>query len=235
MTTKKESLENINKEIIKARKIDNNTYEINYKDGTRAIRLHYTDVITFKTNGDMILNSGGWRTPTTKKRIGKYSNPSIQITQKNSIWYIVFNNEWDKKFLYQDGIVIKKDGTIRGNVKNLEVIERNVKRVKKQIKNFVNLIDNLEKLPMPNNGDCWHCLFKTTEDHIPLGDKIKDYSHLKQHIKEKYIHGSLLVNALLDCGYRRESIGYIYRLDNRDTIKHCLSKYLQKRLLKEVL
>jgi len=230
--TKKEILENINKEVSNSKFIANNTLEINYKDGSKAIRLHNTDVITFKKNGSFILNSGGWRTHTTKERINDFLPNSLTLWQSNSIWYIGESYNKDNSFLFFDGIRFNKDGVIIGKPK--KDISDKVNRVKKQIKKFVNGIDKLDKLPLPDSGDCWYCLMHTTEDNIPLGDKINNNDHLKQHIKEGYIHGSLIVNALKESGYRDEGIGLILHMNNKDSVKRSLTKYLQKRLLSEV-
>ena len=47
MTTKSESIASIKHDLMKSCVVGNNTFEVVYKDGTRAIRLHKTDIITF--------------------------------------------------------------------------------------------------------------------------------------------------------------------------------------------
>lgn len=70
----------------KSRKIGNNTYaEIEYDDSVSII-LHGTTVVRFYPNGLVKLNSGGWRTHTTKKRINKYS--PVGVYQKNFEWFL---------------------------------------------------------------------------------------------------------------------------------------------------
>jgi len=70
----------------KERKIGNNTYaEIGYDDSV-SIRLHGTAVVRFYPNGLVKLNSGGWRTSTTKDRINKYS--PVKVYQKKYEWYL---------------------------------------------------------------------------------------------------------------------------------------------------
>ena len=72
-------------------KIGNNTYRIDTKDGYK-VRLHDTDVIEYKGN-TVILNSGGYRTNTTKDRINKYLPQNITLLQKNFEWYVRKNDE----------------------------------------------------------------------------------------------------------------------------------------------
>jgi hypothetical protein len=64
------------------RKLGNNTYlEERRFPGVHdascipsyAVRLHDTDVVTLHPDGSQTLNSGGWRTVTTKDRINAYS------------------------------------------------------------------------------------------------------------------------------------------------------------------
>jgi len=69
-----------------SRKIGNNTYAYIELDGTVAIELHGTKVVRFFTNGLVQLNSGGWRTHTTKDRINKYS--PVRVYQKNFEWFL---------------------------------------------------------------------------------------------------------------------------------------------------
>ena len=59
------------------RKIGNNTYAYIEHDGSVAIELHGTKVVTIYPNGLYKLNSGGYQTHTTKKRInGRLLAPS---------------------------------------------------------------------------------------------------------------------------------------------------------------
>lgn len=68
------------------RKIGNNTYAEIEHDKSISVRLHGTDVVRFYPNGLVKLNSGGWRTHTTKQRINKYS--PVGVFQKNFEWYL---------------------------------------------------------------------------------------------------------------------------------------------------
>jgi hypothetical protein len=85
-TSMKESLRNL-KGVESARKLENNTYEVTYKDGCRAIRLHRTDIVTFRPDGKFAINSGGWQTRTTKHRINKYCR-TIQVWASKKKWYV---------------------------------------------------------------------------------------------------------------------------------------------------
>ena len=103
--TKEDSIESIKHDLMSSKKIGNNTFEVVYKDGTRAIRLHKTDVVTFSANRYM-LNTGGWQTVTTKDRINKYI-PEGYVSQTNFEWSVrTPSGDVD----YYDGIMFDYEG-----------------------------------------------------------------------------------------------------------------------------
>lgn len=81
------------------RKIGNNTYATIQPDGSVTIRLHATDVVTIYPDDAVKVNSGGWRTSTTKNRINKYS--PVKVYQKNHQWYFDDGTE------FEDGMFFK--------------------------------------------------------------------------------------------------------------------------------
>ena len=66
--------------------LENNTRLFRLPNSHMAIRLHETDVVTISPDNVYTLNTGGWRTVTTKDRINRYS--PAQVWQRNKIWYI---------------------------------------------------------------------------------------------------------------------------------------------------
>jgi hypothetical protein len=68
------------------RKVGNNTYAYIEYDGSVSISLHGTTVVRFYPNGLVKLNSGGYHTHTTKKRINQYS--PVRVYQKNFEWFL---------------------------------------------------------------------------------------------------------------------------------------------------
>jgi hypothetical protein len=79
------------------RKIGNNTYAEIEHDRSISVSLHGTDVVRFYPNGLVKLNSGGWRTHTTKQRINKYS--PVKIFQKNFEWYLADGRPFEDNML----------------------------------------------------------------------------------------------------------------------------------------
>ena len=73
------------------RKIANNTYLVEIDAHAIAVRLHATNVVTYHRDGRIILNTGGWRTSTTKTRLNDYS--PARISQRKGEWFAHFNGE----------------------------------------------------------------------------------------------------------------------------------------------
>ncbi len=86
--------------------IKNNTRLFRYDDGKTdiyfALRLHNTDIITIHPQG-WTLNSGGWRTVTTKHRLNNYG--PVGVSQVKGEW-IVGTHDGDVPF--HDGIFIDR-------------------------------------------------------------------------------------------------------------------------------
>ena len=215
--TKKEILAGCIKEVKSAKIIANNTLKIEYVDNTIAIRLHDTDVLTFVKN-KIIVNSGGWNTLTTRNRINTFS--LLRMSTEKGLPYINGHS-------FYDGITFNKEGKLLSKKKSHNT--KKINKLKAQIKGYCNLITK-DNLPLPSNGDCWFCLMTTNGE--TLGDVTSNTDHLLQHIKEGYLHGSILVNSMKFAGYNNEQINYHYQIKAIDTFKRNLRKYLIKKLIK---
>lgn len=74
-------------------------------DGVLQCTYHSTVVAKKDSIGIITLNSGGWKTNTTKVRMNQFSNQYcgglFQVFQKNGEWFVKVGNEVKKFF---DGI-----------------------------------------------------------------------------------------------------------------------------------
>lgn len=195
------------------KKVANNTYKIDTGNQIRY-RLHSTDVVTIDRNGVKTLNSGGWKTNTTKDRISLYG---AAINQIKGVWYV-------GDVPYFDGIKVKDGKVINPKKVNLKKIEA----MKERIDKFVNKL-NPDFLPIPSNGDCFYCSFHDDKG-VAMGDLFEN-DHLLMHIKEGYMPGSLLVNAMRERGYKDVGIQLHYKWKDVTVFKRALKKYLLKRLV----
>ena len=55
-----------------SRKLAHNTYARRRNSGKIAIQLHATDILTFHSDGQIDLNTGGWNTVTTHSRMNAF-------------------------------------------------------------------------------------------------------------------------------------------------------------------
>ncbi len=206
------------------RKLTNNTYAIRNDNSSIGIMLHETNVVTYHKNGRITLNSGGWKTPTTKDRINEFS--PFWLWQNKGLWTFTSNGITS---IFYDGVTIMKNGRI---IKPL-FEDRKHKRLMKLINTYCAKLKAFDKLPEPRNGDCLYC--RTTTTGEVLGDIFNNHSHVLMHLKEKYVHGSLIVNALKWAGYRDEGIPIHYWMWGREngpsktSVLSAVRRYLKRQ------
>lgn len=169
------------------KKLGNNTYAVRHGDYI-GIKLHNTEVVKHFQNGDTVLDSGGWKTVTTKDRMNAHSG--IRVTQNNSIWYADGNP-------FADGMRFKADGSIAGagkeTQKKTSVLK---KRIAAYAKDYVTALIG-RKVPAPGAGDCFYCVMRTVDGNIPLGEAIGNHAdHIHDHLREKYYVPSLVTRAI---------------------------------------
>lgn len=128
------------KEIKTAKKIERNTLRIEYTDGSIAIRLHGTDIITLDPEGNTIFNSDGFKTNVTKSRMCRYG--LVNIKQSNNTWFINFKGKDGKDAVteFYDGIKFTSDLRLIG-----EEIKCEPSKIQKSKRSFSNLITIMVK------------------------------------------------------------------------------------------
>ncbi len=220
----------------KGKKIANNTYIVMLDDYTYAVRLHETNIVTFYSNGDIKLDSGTWRTVTTKERMNRYLS-DLRVLQESGMWYV--GKDWnDKQSLFFDGIEVNGGKILNPKLPtDTEFYKKKVdKMVSKYIKGFVqHVLEN--GVQNPDNVDCWACLMKDKNDPTkpdPLG-----IDHYLSHFEENYYVPSLLFNAFMETPFGNH--GFVWSQlqhntpNNQDYIKyevaHILRRFFQKRKL----
>jgi hypothetical protein len=80
------------------------------KSGTCTIvRYHKTDIVQFSANV-IVLQNGGWFTPTTKKKMNRASqefNLGFFVFQRDFTWYVTFQC---RDMEYYNGMVLNRRG-----------------------------------------------------------------------------------------------------------------------------
>jgi len=175
------------------RKLANNTYAERHEDAI-AIRLHDTDILTFYPDGRIVATTGGWKTHTTKDRLNQYL-PGHRIWQHRGRWLLGSNGA---QVEFADGMEFRPDGTIVGAKDQTAIAEE--KALRKRIAKYCKQVADALPLDKPGPGDCWYCQMREVGTNKPLGECVKDRSHLESHFEEGYIVPSLVYNALEFCG-----------------------------------
>ena len=102
-------------------KLANNTYLVwsDREPGTDpkwfAVRLHDTNIVTYHWDGRIVLDSGGWDTVTTKRRMNDYTPPRWSFYQKAYLWFLVDHEKgWENAptVHYEDGMILAPDGSV---------------------------------------------------------------------------------------------------------------------------
>ena len=164
------------------RKLGNNTYLVIRDDDGYGIRLHDTEVVIHYKDR-IVLNSGGYKTVTTKARMNEYT--PFNVIQKQKVWYV-------NGIPFEDGITLYNNGTIKGQGKDPKETIKLTKRVKQYSKDYAKEFIK-GNVPAPSNGDCWGCLFY--KDGKPTIAK----DHIFSHLEDKYYVPSMLYN-MFDSG-----------------------------------
>lgn len=69
------------------------------------VRFHSTDIVTFLGNGAIRLNTGGYRTVTTKQRLNALlRHRGITITQKAFAWFVTCEHGTRE---FEDGMIVR--------------------------------------------------------------------------------------------------------------------------------
>ena len=206
--------------------IDNNTF-LYHQDDDEVVRLHMTDIVRKKRDGTMILNDGGWKTPTTRARMNDTIAPYM-IHQEKGKWTITLRGVHGS-LSYMSGMTLQKPEKVRvledtkAAARSSKKEDKIKKRIDLYLKKMRKMYKKDGKFPYPDGGDCWHCLMFEKD-----GSQL-DSSHIWSHVMEStYIHGSLIRNALLYAGYKTEAFAMVWRME--DIVIRAVRKFLKFRL-----
>ena len=92
-------------------KVGTHKTAIYHSDGYTCIRYHSTEVVKFNDD-EIILNSGGWQTNTTKSRMNKVSDAfqlGFRVSQRQHEWFVdYFANEIGDTYSFNDGMILER-------------------------------------------------------------------------------------------------------------------------------
>jgi len=166
--------------------------------------MYNTDIVTIdKSKGIITLDNGGWATATTKVKINQIIKHLLAfyacIYQEKGIWYYTYKTPKSLQCLtsinisFFNGMKLDFTGKVLNPSKGSKVLNKKARLIK-LIDKYCDKLKSLKTLPLPGTGDCWYCsMFEQAGS--------KDNAHLLKHLKEKYVHGSLIMAALKARGY----------------------------------
>ena len=183
------------------RKVGNNTYLVRNSGvpgDSIHLKLHDTYIITWYQDGRTELNSGGWRTVTTKARLNEHLSGHY-ISQVKGQWYVCRyqNGKHEDVCMFEDGVTIHADGTITDgspieDAKRLLSLRR---RVNKFASAYAQAFGKGE-VEAPGLGDCFYCAMREVGTGKPLGECSHNSDHLISHLDESYFVPSILNRAM---------------------------------------
>lgn len=75
------------------KKVDNNTYAVQWAPDEIRITLHEHSILAFKSSGEVVISDCGYQTHTTKARLNKFlQGQGFRIVQERFQWYLVSND-----------------------------------------------------------------------------------------------------------------------------------------------
>ena len=103
-----------------------------------VVRLYDTDIVKILPNGDIQLNSGGFMTATTKRRMNEAAKEFelyFNVFQKKKKWYVSTEDRLEppKTVEFFDGIVIPGPQHLKANPKRRKKVTRKKRRSAAQI------------------------------------------------------------------------------------------------------
>ena len=192
-------------------------------NGAIAVKYSNTDVVTYLPNGDMVLESDGWLTVTTKARMNEYVE-GFRIYQEDKTWYVVkrlvgetgafLGYDWDNSIPYADGMVLHQDGTVSGAGQMPDKKLKNA--AARYARNYIKALA-AGKVPAPSGADCWYCCMRVGAGDIQTGTLHPD--------------GSMTNQASVGVGFSGQTLGETGEDPSSHIRSHIEEKYYVPSLL----
>lgn len=233
-----------------SRKVGNNTYLLKQANGSIALRLHATHILTFYPSGITVANSGGWKTVTTKARLNEWLPFGWGISQNRGIWswWHHFDTVGEKALsgfgsrLFTDGDSIAKDGTLHAQASPEE--EKKQAKLRRKVLKYAKQCAAAVPLDHPSGGDSWlECLTVSSgpDQGKTLGDATKDTARFYSYMEESYVVPSLVYHALQEAGNTdliisaafkqpaTQDLGHFVEI-SRERVRSAVASYIFRRL-----
>lgn len=204
--TKAEVLEGVDVGMIcKSRFVAKNTIE--YKlagSGDVCTRLHNTTVCIVRPNGQVMLDTGSWQTPTTRDRMNGALPAGWGVSQAKGLMYVhtpagCFPHV-DKAWYFSNGKP-KKPTLHRAEP---EKYKKDMKLIKAYCTELNKMV---ETNSLQTSGDPW---ISVDEETGLYGE-----TYVREWLGERYVFSSIIVNAFIWAGYPASNVGYVAGIQGR--------------------
>jgi len=202
-----------------------NTRVYTANNNTARIKLHDTYIMEFHPDGSITLNSGGWRTVTTKERINRYLPSAWSVYAVKGTWFVDYHVNQDdvrKVFGFADGMRLYPNGTVVGHIDiDLQAMNKLATRISRFARAYATEFIK-GKIEKPGAGDCLMCSVLVSDSKKFIMEKKGDEyvsrqgvlpDHLIAHMDEKYYVPSLLARAMKGSHALLSPISYSYIAD----------------------
>lgn len=190
-------------------------------DDSISVRYHDTNVVTYTRGNDsrIVLNSGGFKSSTTKARINEYT--PFTLAQRKGQWTLYTIQSVGYPFadgMSIDPVALTVDGA--NDNPDADLVLR--KSINKYSADYIAALFAMN-VPAPSAGDCWACK-----------GIVDDGLHISEHMRESYYVPQMIVNAIADFPVSRYAKDTLYHLWQQDYAFDRLEDLAHKQLLKSL-
>ena len=195
--SKRAMLAKIDAPITQAKQPARNTLDYVDAAGVRHIRLHDTDILTFRPDGSFTIRTGGFNTRTTRARLNEFLPAGWRVFADRGSIHLM-HGRWDvpnrSVVVFRETVTVTKSGAIQPDIS-----PGREEKLEKQIDAYMAAF---RKRGLPgaddSGGDPW--IF----EHV-------DAETMRDWLRSRYVFRRMLVLAFRHAGISDSGIGYCLR------------------------
>lgn len=167
-------------------RLQNNTSAFRRGD-TIAVKLHRTDILTFHSDGKIVLDNDGWTSVTTRKRMNDYLPAPYRVLLAKGEWVVTLGKGRSVPFV--QGMVIdtaNPEDPVSITAPPPPVDANDVNALHREVEDFVRSITPEQVAAAYDTfaGDCELCKAGTPGIHV------------RMHVRARELSWSMLVNSI---------------------------------------
>ena len=200
---------------VSSRFIARNTVEWKSADGSRYIRLHETDILSFHADGRISVYTGGLYTVTTRGRLNSFAPDGFRFWTHKGVLHCSAPGK-ASAVPFRERLEIGKRGALRSDT---GPDNGRAERDRRLIDSYMAKLRRMGEIPRPDGGDPW-----ISPD--PKTGKFPE-SIVRDWLREKYVFGSLSVAAGRYAGLTDTGIAWLMFNGSDATTRRRIRRYLR--------